>query len=73
MEKDELDEEEMRITVAHDIAHFILGHHKNGGGGPEKEKEADDLIEKWGFKRAYQSYERFAIRRTREGGGVSGK
>ena len=58
MEKEEMDEEGMRTTVAHEIAHFILEHHKNGGG-PEKEKEADDLIEKWGFKRAYQSYERF--------------
>lgn len=54
MEKDELDEEEMRKTVAHEIAHFILGHHKSSGGS-EREKEADDLIVEWGFKRVYQS------------------
>ena len=58
MEKDGVDEEERRSNVAHEIAHFILGH--KFSGGREKEKEADDLIEKWGFKRAYQSYERFA-------------
>lgn len=62
MEKDELDKEDMRTTVAHEVAHFILGHE---GGGRENEKEADDLIEKWGFKRAYKSYERFAKRRVR--------
>ena len=60
MEKDELDEENMRTTVAHEIAQFILGHHRSVGRGRVREKEADDLIEKWGFKRAYQNYERFA-------------
>ena len=47
-----MDEEDKKSIVAHEVAHFILGHHKTGGG-PEKEREADDLIEKWGFKRAY--------------------
>jgi hypothetical protein len=50
----ERSEEEMMSTIAHEIAHFILGHfddiHKSS---KDKEKEADDLIEKWGFKRAY--------------------
>jgi len=44
-------------TVAHEIAHFILdnigGSSKPGNG----EKETDDLIEKWGFKRAYTEEE----------------
>jgi hypothetical protein len=61
MEKEEMDEEGMRTTVAHEIAHFILEHHKSSSGSsPEVEKEADDLIAEWGFKRAYQSYECFA-------------
>jgi hypothetical protein len=44
-------------TIAHEIAHFILGH--NGYNPRERnvEKETDDLIEKWGFKRKYKNYE----------------
>jgi Zn-dependent peptidase ImmA (M78 family) len=46
--------------VAHEIAHFILNHHlKNCSkmkDGMRLEKEADDLIVKWGFKREYKSY-----------------
>jgi len=49
----ERSEEEIMSTIAHEIAHFILGHfddvHKSS---KDKEKEADDLIEKWGFRRA---------------------
>ena len=54
--KQDSEDDKMR-TVAHEIAHFILGHDAliDSGG----EKEADDLIEKWGFKRIYQSYGRF--------------
>lgn len=49
-------------TVAHEIAHFILG---DGLGfypepkhpkGYNAEKAADDLAEKWGFGRSYKSY-----------------
>ena len=40
-------------TIAHEIAHFILGHaSKMNSGGFER--EADDLTEKWGFKRNYK-------------------
>jgi hypothetical protein len=47
-------EEEIMSTIAHEIAHFILGHFDDHCKSREdKEKEADDLIEKWGFKRAY--------------------
>jgi len=57
--KEKIEDEKMR-TVAHEIAHFILGHGIDSKGGKKAEKTADDLIEKWGFKRAYQSYGRFA-------------
>jgi len=45
-------------TIAHEIAHFILGH---GGvtNDEEAERKADDLSEKWGFKRVYKSYKKF--------------
>jgi hypothetical protein len=44
-------------VTAHEIAHFILGHHlkKNTNRGII-EKEAEDLAEKWGFKRGYKDY-----------------
>ncbi|MHC4307858.1 MAG: ImmA/IrrE family metallo-endopeptidase [Planctomycetota bacterium] len=44
-------------VTAHEIAHFILGHHlkKNINRGII-EKEAEDLAEKWGFKRGYKDY-----------------
>jgi len=60
MERNKLNEEGKGINVAHEIAHFILGHHRLPGRALEREKEADDLIVEWGFKRAYQSYEQFA-------------
>jgi hypothetical protein len=44
-------------TIAHEIAHFILGHDGYDPRERNMEKEADDLIEKWGFKRKYKSYE----------------
>ena len=41
-------------TIAHEIAHFILGHNKPKKRSDGKiEREADNLTEKWGFKRAY--------------------
>lgn len=48
-------------TVAHEIAHFILSHDDPFNTSPAdiKEKEADDLAEKWGFKRCYKSYKEF--------------
>ncbi len=44
-------------VTAHEIAHFILGHHlkKNINRGIV-EKEAEDLAVKWGFKRGYKDY-----------------
>ena len=43
--------------VAHEIAHFILDHHRlDNRSNPNNEENADDLAEKWGFKRSYKSY-----------------
>lgn len=41
-----------RDTIAHEIAHFILGE---GGYTTDRyaERKADDLVEKWGFNRTY--------------------
>lgn len=43
-------------VIAHEIAHFILQHDLPDNHSKNKEKEADDLSEKWGFVRAYKSY-----------------
>ncbi len=47
-------------TIAHEIAHFILGHHKVRNLTNQKkitnERKADDQAEKWGFKRCYEDY-----------------
>ena len=43
--------------IAREIAHIILDHF--GSSDQNFEKEADDLIEKWGFNRAYKDYTRF--------------
>lgn len=49
-----MSEDGMMSVVAHEIAHFILGHDMcDIKGGTER--EADDLVEKWGFKRTYES------------------
>lgn len=46
-----------RTTIAHEIAHFILGQDmKSTRLGDGRERKADDLCEKWGFGRAYRSY-----------------
>ena len=54
-------ESEKMDSIAHEIAHFILRHfeQKKGRSHEKDEKAADDLIEKWGFKRGYKSYSQF--------------
>jgi hypothetical protein len=47
-----------KSVIAHEMAHFILGYHKLSSD-PEAERKADDLTEKWGFKKVYASYEKF--------------
>jgi hypothetical protein len=45
-------------AIAHEIAHFILGHHNQPDKPPrEKEMEADAKIVMWGFKPEYKSYD----------------
>ncbi len=61
MEKESRSESYMMDVVAHETAHFSLGHHdvkaKNLKEHLLMEKEADDLMEKWGFNRTnYDSY-----------------
>lgn len=57
-------EEQKMNTIAHEIAHFILGDYPGNFPAPKRpkryniEKAADDLIKKWGFNRVYKSYKR---------------
>ena len=45
-----LNKENIESVIAHEIAHYHLNHLS---GGDKNEIAADDLIESWGFKRAY--------------------
>ena len=50
MEKAGYTEDEMKAVIAHEIAHLVLDHPPTGKW--EKiQREADDLVEKWGFQR----------------------
>jgi len=50
--------------IAHEIAHIVLN--RFGSSDPDFEKEADDLIETWGFKRAYKDYTKFQFMREKK-------
>lgn len=55
--EDKTDQKKM-TTIAHEIAHVLLGHADVATmKSISEEREADDLCEKWGFGRAYESYE----------------
>ncbi len=44
------EEEEKYFVIAHEIAHFVLGHYRgNMLEDQDIESEADGLCEKWGF------------------------
>lgn len=58
METGKMSESSMMDVVAHEIAHLILKHY-GSSSDPKGERKTDDLVEKWGFKRAYKSYECF--------------
>lgn len=45
-------EERAKDIIAHECAHYKLGHY-NKLPSKKLEEEADDLIEDWGFNRAY--------------------
>ena len=51
-------DETKMITIAHEIAHYILGQ-LDEANDPKKERAADDLSEKWGFGRSYKTYKQF--------------
>ena len=63
-EKEKKTDEGIQDTIAHEIAHIVLDHF--GSSDPEFEKEADDVIETWGFKRAYTNYTRFQFMREKK-------
>ncbi len=63
-EKEKKTDEGIQDVIAHEIAHIILNHF--GSNDPNFEKEADNLIEKWGFKRAYKDYTRFNFMREKK-------
>jgi len=63
-EKEKKTDEGLQDTIAHEIAHIILN--RFGSSDPNFEKEADDLIETWGFKRAYKDYARFQFMREKK-------
>jgi len=52
-------------NIAHEIAHFILGHDSCRHTDRNLEKEADDLCQKWGFERAYKNYEQFGKKKKK--------
>ncbi len=55
-----MSDEYKMIIIAHEIAHTYLNHTDiNCHGGEQYERAADDLIESWGFPRAYKSYDFF--------------
>jgi hypothetical protein len=47
----------LRNTVAHEVAHVVLGHHRTGWNpfrrNSDDDEAADRLVESWGFKRRY--------------------
>jgi len=50
--------------IAHEIAHFVLGHKNFVDSGSNAERKADDLTEKWGFRRAYKTYDIFEVKNS---------
>jgi len=51
-------DEKKMDTIAHEIAHYILGQ-LDETNDAKKERAADDLAEKWGFGRSYKTYKQF--------------
>ncbi len=44
-----LGDEMAMALIAHEMAHYHLGHYVNWKYSPEKQREADDLARSWGF------------------------
>jgi hypothetical protein len=51
-------------VFTHEIAHIVLN--RFGSSDPEFEKEADDLIETWGFTRVYRDYAKCQFMREKK-------
>ena len=43
------DDEIAMAIIAHELAHYHMGHYKDRKGSQEKEIEADELVKSWGF------------------------
>ena len=43
------DDEVAMAIIAHELAHYHMGHYKDREGSQEKEMEADQLVKSWGF------------------------
>ena len=46
-------------VLAHELAHRVLDHARQGGGSCKKEREANRLIKKWGFTEEYKEASHF--------------
>ena len=63
MEQRKKSKEYIINVIAHEISHYILGHSDiSKRGRPNNERDADNLIEKWGFKRFYKTY-KYSLRK----------
>ena len=51
--KDLAPEEAIKAIVAHELAHFALGHHPGRGEPAAVEKAANRLIRDWGFQKEF--------------------
>ncbi len=45
-------------VVAHELAHRVLDHVRNGKVSCQAEREANALIKQWGFKKEFQEASR---------------
>jgi predicted SprT family Zn-dependent metalloprotease len=43
------DDQIAMAIIAHELAHYQMGHYKDRKGSQEKEIEADHLVKSWGF------------------------
>ena len=43
------DDQIAMAIIAHELAHYQMGHYKDKKGSREKEIEADQLVKSWGF------------------------
>ena len=56
MRKEGNTDDNLMNIISHEIAHYILGHMDMNFSDFDGERQADNLSEKWGFKRVYDNY-----------------